>query len=176
MKVLKNLKTKLKSLSYIEVLISMVIIGFVFTAFLNMTYKAVHRAKVLEQEGLMENYAVILLERFNTIMQQQTSWTPGTYIINTDNTLSPINDCELQGNFLAPSCYPVGSILTEDTGSPFSYIIVANPDTNVGGSNAVYKITVTVACQNLSSGKTSCNGDELRPITLTRYIVSYGTI
>ena len=170
---------KVKALTYVEVLVSMVIISFVFTSFVIMAYKAVHRAKVIEQKDLMESSATTILEKFVTKFKQESTWTSGKYAMDANNNenIIPRPLCQLSADntLLLSNCNAVEEILPAPTGSgsmndKWAYII----DAQTSPSNAhVFKLTITIACIENTSGTQMCDPNIFPPIQLIRYVVKY---
>lgn len=170
-------KKNLKALSYIEVLVAMVIISVVFTAFMLMAYQAVRKAKILEQKGLMENYAAALLGKYGERIgneNEPNAWNPGVYkmvIQSSKVRLIAVPTCSLDEDtgLLSSDCGLVSDILNVGN-SKFAYRLEAENDPT---NNAVLKVTVTVACYQIGHNGSSCDGKVLTPTNLTRYFVNY---
>ncbi len=167
----------LKALGYVEVLISMVIISIVFTAFLVIAYRAVYRAKILESKDLMENYAITLLEKYDSEVHKDNAWGTGTYLLQLDTGTGDITiiaqpACTLSSStkLLSEECGNVSDILP-GADSRFGYRITSELDTGIG-TNSIYNIVVTVGCKATTGGE-SCDPKQLPPIEIKRSLVNY---
>ncbi len=174
------MRKTLRAFSYIEVLVAMVIISGVFTAFINMAYSAVHRAKILEQRDLMENYAYALLEKFGDALAATSDiWTSGhnrySIIIqqNTNGdskevlTMTPCN-LTTDGHFLKNRCAMVNDVLNKAS-NKFGYFFQVSPISY----GKVIKVTLVLGCVQYDKRKT-CRGEELAPVKIVKYFTNYG--
>ncbi len=174
----KNIrKFSLKAFSYVEVLVAMVIISGVFTAFIDLAYQSVHKAKVLEQRDLMENYAIVLLEDFtDAVASNENFWTStnGRYYLSGtgDNNKDIIlnQNCKLldDGNYLSYKCTNVNNYLGSAVDNFAYFIDVVQTAPNIK------RLTVVVGCFKNSRNVPSCKGEELKPVKIEKFIVNYG--
>ena len=174
---MKSTRRSLKALGYVEVLVSMVIISIVFTAFLVIAYRAVYRAKILESKDLMENYAIALLEKYDSEVHKDNAWGTGTYLLQLDVGTGDITivaqpACTFSDTtkLLSEECGDVSDVLA-GADSRFGYRITSELDTSIG-TNSIYNIVVTVGCKATTDGAT-CDPKQLPPIQIKRSLVNY---
>ena len=180
------MRVKLSAFSYVEVLVAMVIISGVFTAFINLAYSAVHRAKILEAKDLMENYAYSLLERFGEALAATSTTQGGQSIWNTsgnffiDKLPSPgkepkevlsSTNCKLSkdSKYLEGECAMAKDVLN-NANDKFGYFF----HTELVSPGKVIKVTAVLGCVQKGDQRITCRGDELPPVKIVKFFTNYG--